>query len=265
MKVTTSHLSPDATIADASFGQINRGEMAATDLEALLKRFTSIDASQNQRHDPHVIVRLRDEAHLIRTSLGQLQLYNARDVSQPGSKIDLPELMALLEGSPAAAEPAGSAESAVPEQVSLPVRRRSSDWLAVVFLVVGLGLNVWGLARFFMREGEPPPEYTPITDPTQLAELRQQVAGIYATGIDAGSRVMTIKSDDRMEFALLAKDAAGALHQIRKFNDSFVWSRRHDGTVCLVTASRGQVVLGVDARPQHFGDKYRRLAYGKQP
>lgn len=266
MKVTTSQLSPDGTTADSSFGQIDRGPMSATEVEALLVRFAQIDASQNQRHDPQVIIRVRDEAHLIRTGRGQLLHYNARDVLQPGVKMALPELMALLEGMPAPAITPEAEEAPVLEAVAAPPRRKYHELFALVLLVAGLGMNLWALGQWLMRAKPPAPEYTPITDPAQLAELRRQVPGVYATGPDAGSRVMTIRADDGIEFALMAKDANGALQQVRRFKETFVWSMRRDGTLCLATAGRaGLVNLGPDHSPRFYGDTYVRVADGPKP
>jgi hypothetical protein len=264
MKVTTSQLSPDAVIADPSFGHVDRGEMSATEVEALLARFSQIDASQNQRHDPHVIVRVRDESHLIRASRGQLLLYNARDVLQPGVKMTLRDLMAVLEGMPAGDLSPDATESAVAEGVPPPPRRKYHELFALVLLVAGLGMNLWALGQWLLREKPPEPEYTPISDPAQLAELRRQVTGVYTTGPDAGSRVMTIKADDGIEFALMAKDSTGALQQIRRFKESFVWSKRRDGSISLATARTGYVELGPDHQPRFYGDTYVRIADGTQ-
>ena len=266
MKVTLSQLSPDATTADPSFGQNELGAMSAPDVEALLVRFARIDASQNQRHDPHVIIRVRDEAHLIRTGRGQLLLYNARDVLQPGVKMALPDLMTLLEGMPASNVTPEIAENPVLEAVAAPPRWKYHELFALVLLVAGLGMNIWALGQWLMREKPPAPEHTPITDPVQLAELRRQMSGIYTTGPDAGSRVMTINADDGIEFALMAKDTKGALHQVRRFKETFVWSRRRDGSLCLATAGRaGLVNLGPDQRPRFYGDTYGRIADGSRP
>jgi hypothetical protein len=262
MKVTTHQLSRDGATVDPASDQIDHGEMTAAELAALLTRFTSIDAIQNQYGDPHVIVRVRDEAHLIRTNRGRLHLYNARDVSQPSSPFELPALMALLEGSPAFA--AASVLAAFPDLDVIAPQRKHNGMLAVAILVVGLGLNLWALAQYLMRAHDlPPPECAPITDLTQLSELRRRVPGVYATGSDAGSRIMRIKPEGGIEFSLLARDPAGALHQIRKFTETFVWSRRRVGTLCLVTSSRGQVEIGADTDLRHFGDTYRRIAAGK--
>jgi hypothetical protein len=262
MKVTTHQLSADGATVEASTGVIERGEISATELQALLTRFAAIDAIENQYGDPHVIVRVRDEAHLIRTNRGRLHLYNARDVSQPAIQLGVPSLMALLEGNPEAAVSPVTPE--LPELDIIPPQRKHNVVLAVTILVAGLGLNVWGLAQHLRRDRDrPPPEYVTITEPARLASLQRKVPGVYATGSDAGSRLMTIRPEGIIEFALLARDSTGSLHPIRRFSDKFVWGQRRDGTVCLVTATRGQVELGADNESRHYGDRYLLLAGGK--
>ncbi|MBX3749793.1 MAG: hypothetical protein KF897_06875 [Opitutaceae bacterium] len=259
MKVTTENLNPACTVADAAFGRIDRGELSADELRALLANLAAVDPSQDQRHDPGIIVRVRDQSHLIRPARGQWLLYNARDVSQPGVKLALPELMAILEESapsPAGAEPAPEA-APVPEASP---RRNPRALVAVLLLAVGLGLNLWALAQWVLRERDPVPDCTPITDAAQLASLRRDLAGAYATGNEAGSRLLTIQASDRLELALLAADASGTLRPVRRLGYDFVWSRRRDGTICLVMDGRLQVVVGAEAATlQLSGDRYARL------
>ncbi len=258
MKVTTENLNPECTVADATFGRIERGELAPDDLQALLANFATVDASQNQRHDPGIIVRVRDKSHLIRPDRGEWLLYNARDVSQPGIKLGLPELMAHLQET---TPPPAAGESAM-ETPLVPMgtpRRNPKALLAGLLLAVGLGLNLWALAQWVLREPDPAPAYAPITDAAQLANLRRDLAGSYATGGEAGSRLITIQAADRLDLALLAADGSGALKSVRRLGYDFVWSRRHDGAICLVTNDRLQVIVGPDAGSLLLsGDRYTR-------
>jgi len=259
MKVTTENLNPDCTVADPAFGRIDRGELTTDALRKLLANLATVDASQDQRHDPGIIVRVRDKSHLIRPARGQWLLYNARDVSQPGVKLGLSELMAVLEESaplPIAAEPAAEASPA-------PVagsRRNPRALLALLLLAVGLGLNLWALAQWVLRERGPVPDCAPITDAAQLEILRRDFAGAYATGNEAGSRLLTVQAADRLDLALLAADAGGTLRAVRRLSYDFAWSRRRDGTICLVVDGRLQVVVTPEPATLHLsGDRYTRL------
>ena len=264
MKVTTENLNPECTAADATFGRIERGELAPEALQTLLERFAGVDASQNQRHDPGVIVRVRDKSHLIRPDRGQWLLYNARDVSQPGIRLALPDLMALLQEMPPPPAPAEQAEEAPGLPTPAP-RRNPRVLLAALLLAIGLGLNLWALAQWVLRDRGPEPDYAPITDAAQLENLRRDLAGTYATGDGTGSRVITIQAADRLDLALLAADATGTLRPVRRLSYDFVWNRRRDGAICLVTGDRLQVVLGPDAATLLLsGDRYARQQAAKR-
>jgi len=88
------------------------------------------------------------------------------------------------------------------------------------------------------------------------------VTGVYAIGADVGSRVMTIQADGGIEFALMAKDTDGTLHQIRRLKENFTWSKRRDGSISLATGRTGYVELGPDHRPRFYGDTYVRISDG---
>lgn len=263
MKVTTENLNPECTVADTAFGRIERGELSATELQALLANLATVDASQDQRHDPGIIVRVRDRSHLIRPARGQWLLYNARDALEPGIKLSLPELMAVLEDT---TPPSGASEPAPDAaQVSTATPRRNSQAiLAGILLAVGLGLNLWALAQWALREDAPSPAWEPITDSAQLETLRRDLGGAYATGSEPGSRTITIQPDDRLTLALLAADASGSLRQVRRLSYDFVWSRRRDGTICLVTGENVQVTVGPDSATLLLsGDQYQRQRVAK--
>lgn len=257
MKVITYQLSPDCTTAEASFGLRDCGELDTKAIGALLEKFTGVDAAQNHLHDPHVVVQARDEKYLIRTSLGRLHLYNARDTSQPGVEVTLPALLAVFDGiadrvaQPAAAEPE--------PLLSRPPPKRSRLPLGVALLAVGLGLNAWGLHQFLDQPVDPaPPVPTVITDPKVLDFLRQTLSGTYATGSAAGSRVITIGTDGTIKFHLLARGATpGETKAVRQTADTYNFGRRPGGGICLATGRHGQILAGADGSLFHYGDVYR--------
>lgn len=263
MKVTTEYLNPECTVADTAFGRIERGELTVDELQTLLVRFAGIDAGENQRHDPGVIVRVRDKSHLIRAARGQWLLYNARDVSQPGVRVSLPELMAVLQETPPPPAADQPADEPPPASAAAP-HGKPRALLAALLLAVGLGLNLWALAQWALRDRPPPPEHAPITDPAQLENLRRDLTGSYATGDEAGSRLIMVGPADRLDLALLAADASGTLRPVRRLGYDFTWNRRRDGAICLVTRDRLQVVVGPDAKTLLLsGDRYARQQVAK--
>jgi hypothetical protein len=256
MKVSSQSLSPDGTTADTPYGIIDRGDMDAQALTALLEKFAALDAVQNHEHDPHLIVRTRDSKYLIRTSGGQLHLYNARDTSQPAAVLSLPRLLEILAG-PAVTAGAASDE---PELLTpAPAGTKHRGVLAASLLILAVGLNAWGISQFLNQEEDPPPPaYTEITNPEQLNALRHQLAGSYATGREPGDRIITIASDGTIRFQLLAARAGGTSVPANAVDDTYAVGRRSGGLNCLVTAVSGQVEIGVDGTLRYYGDTYRR-------
>ena len=100
MKVTTINLSPSFDDVGPAHGTIERGDMTTSELSILLSEFVRIDPAANLEHDPKVLVRTPNTWHAIRTERGRLQLYDARDTSQPGVELER-EPGANMGGAPA--------------------------------------------------------------------------------------------------------------------------------------------------------------------
>ena len=260
-KVSTQNLSPDGATADARFGLQERGDLDPATLAALLEKLARIDAVQNHEYDPQVMVQVRDHKYLIRTSSGKLHVYNARNTSQPGVELALPALLALLGSTaPLPVSPADETPALAPAAA----RSKSRGGLAAVLLFIGVGLNAWGIYQFLHREEDPPPPaYTPVTDPVQTAVLARQLIGIYATGYEAGDRVITIAENGGVQFHLLVAGPAGALVPGNQTSDTYIFGQRSGGLNCLATAKSGQIDVGVDGSLLYFGDTYRRPTRAK--
>lgn len=258
MKVSTVNLSSNLTGVDPTHGTIERGEMSADALADLLAAFAEIDPALNLEHDPRVLVRTNDAWYAIRTERGRLYLYDARDTSQPGAEMDLPNLIAAIQNVPA---PAPVADSPEPELQPVPSRRKAKTVLATVLLLCGLGLNAWGVFQFFQRDrDEAPATYTPIKDDERTALYLRKLAGTHATGRAPGDRVISITRDGRISFDVMIRDAGGDVGIARGPAQTCGFGRRSDGSICLTTANSGQVGIGADGSLFYFGDTYRRIS-----
>jgi hypothetical protein len=257
LKVSTVNLSPDLRSIAAEHGVVERGEMDAAALSALLETFMAGDAAQNHEHDPQVIVRTPAAKFLIRTSGRQLHLYNARDVSQPAAVLTLP---ALLEAIASPGLSAGPAPEEPETFMPVPVRGKNRGALTALLLLLGVGLNAWGIYQFLDRTEEtPPPPYTAITDEAKVGLLRRQLAGSYATGAEPGDRVIVLTPAGEVKFQLLVAAAGNAPAVAEQSADTCLIGRRRDGLHCLVTTTSGQVDLRADGSLSYYGDTYRRI------
>lgn len=258
MKVSTVNLSSNLTSIDPVHGTVERGEMSVDALTDLLAVFSEIDPALNLEHDPRVLVRTKDAWYAIRTERGRLHLYDARDTSQPGTEMELAELLAAIQHAPA---PAPVAEIPEPEFKSPPSRRRTKAALATALLLCGLGLNAWGVFQFFQRDqDEAPATYTPINDDESTTLYLRKLAGTHATGRAPGDRVIRITRDGRISFDVMVQDVGGEIRIARGPVQLCGFGRRANGSICLTTANSGPVGIGADGSLFYSGDTYRRIA-----
>lgn len=257
MRVSTVNLSPNLDRVDPAHGTVDRGEMSASALGDLLAAFCETDPYLNLEHDPRVLVRTNDAWYAIRTERGRLHLYNARDTSQPGSEMDLADLIAAVHNAPASASPASPPETQLP---SSPLRRKSKAVPATVLLLCGLGLNAWGVLQFLHSEPvATPAAYSPINDGERTALYLRKLAGTYATGRAPGDRVISIARDGRISFDVLVRDASGEIRITRGPAQTCGFGRRASGAICLTTTNSGAVGIGADGSLFYSGVTYRRI------
>src|SRR5277367_3833364 len=96
-RVTTSHLGPDARRTRAAAEDMDRGELSAEELTALLDGFVEIDPADNEEQDPHILAAGRGAKLIIRTSRGRLQVYDVRDHAAPGIEMTVAGVLQRLD------------------------------------------------------------------------------------------------------------------------------------------------------------------------
>ncbi|MFZ5495199.1 MAG: hypothetical protein ACOZE5_07665 [Verrucomicrobiota bacterium] len=261
MKVSTVNLSPKLDGIGPAHGTIDRGEMTPGALTELLTAFQHIDPALNLEHDPQVLVRTSDAWHLIRTERGQLCLYNARDTSQPGAPMPLADLLAAIQGSPAAASTTDLPQSE-PEIVRAPpTRSKLASALAVVLLVGGIGLNAWGVYQLLPQEGaRPPVTYAPLKDDERTTLYLRKLAGTYATGNGPGHRIIHLTREGAISFDVLVQNSAGEIRIARGPAQTCGFGQRPNGAICLTTSASGPVIIRADGSLFYSGDTYRRIS-----
>lgn len=250
--VSTVHLSPDAAQADAAFGTVDRAEMTADELTALLDRFALVDAVENQTAEPFVIVTGRSGKFHVRTGRGKLYLYNARASVEPYAELTSTEIIAQLERDSVTAAPfsvATDTPSAEPARPP-PAPHRA---IAAAILAAGVALNGYTLYSVFYTEkvNERPP-LTLIIDQAEASARGREIVGTYATGDRPGDRIITIKTDGRVQFSEIGVKAGVAENA-----DTFRLGRR--GTrLCLSTVDSGVIDVVNLETLAYYGDTYRR-------
>lgn len=247
--VTTVNLSSDTTGADAAYGPSELGTLSAEEFTSLLSRFRHLDSRQNHDADPHLLVTAPAGRFLIRTGLGKLYLYNARDTTEPYSELSPEEIVAQLDRQ-LTSPPFAFNESVAPAAGPKPAPHYG---IAFAILVAGLALNGYTLYSVFYTESvNVSPPVVLLTDPAELDARGHEVIGSYATGSLPGDRVITIFADGRVRFFEL-----GAKDGLTNNTDTFKLGR-HDKKFCLLTAESGVIDLVNPDTLLYYRDTYRR-------
>lgn len=200
--VTLVNLAADARSAAVTLVPIEKSALSLEDLRALLQNFCDLDPVQNVVADPEIRVQGRTGRYLIRTGQKKLFLYDVLNRENPAQVLTLPELMAELDGSAAAAR-------AIPLEV--PAQMPGGDTLIGTATAPAAATANWKLlggmiaaaaillsAIVYLRlpaEGAgalPPLEPIP---PAELAATRLALAGVYMTGSQPGQHGMVIRDN----------------------------------------------------------------------
>src|SRR5580700_7844554 len=142
--VTTLHLDPDARRTRAGHEEMNRGDMDADELTALLDAFVEIDPADNEEHDPHIVAAGRGAKLIIRTSRGRLQVYDVRDHAAPATEMTPQAILQRLDRLESTSPFPGDADQPPP---TAPHRG-----IAFAMLALGLVLNGYILYSVFYVE-----------------------------------------------------------------------------------------------------------------
>lgn len=248
-KVTSVNLSSDTTAAAPDYGESDLGELSAAQLTALLERFAALDPVQNAAAEPGLRITAPAGHFLVRTGLGRLHLYNARDNTEPYADLTAEQIVALLDrpGEPDIASiPGGDAAAS---NINIPPNRG----IALAILLAGLALNGYTLySAFYTDSVHEKVAVTLLTDPAELAAQKQAVAGTYSTGDKNGDRQIEISADGRVTFSEI-----GNARSISNGADTFRIGRR-EKRICLTTADSGVIdVINIDT-VIYYRDTYRR-------
>lgn len=199
-RVSTVHLSADATRAEPGTGAIDLGGLSAGEVVLLLERFREVDAIENPEADPYIEILGRSGKYHIRAGRKRLFLYNARDTVEPYAELTPAEIIVQLEREVVTAAPF----LVSPREPEGRTRRPSTTQrgIAIAILAVGILVNAYTVYSVtYVENVNQIPEITLLTDAGEVAARRTEIAGTYATGNRTGDRVITVKTDGHVSFS----------------------------------------------------------------
>lgn len=247
--VVTVFLTPDARRADAALEPSEHRKMAREDLFVLLEQFRQISPVENLEAEPSINITGPGGKFIVRTGLGKLYVYNARDPSAPYAELTTSEFIAQLERAPASPPSAVEGE----EPTAQPPAKTPSRGIAAAILAAGLALNGYTLYSVsYVESVNPRLDVTLIVDPAERKMRQNDVVGTYATGNQPGDRIIVITADEQVAFSEL-----GARKREMEGRATYRLGRRA-GKLCLATASSGIIEVRDIDTIVYYRDTYRR-------
>lgn len=249
--VTTVNLTSDTSGADAALGPSDLGVLSAEEFNALLGRFSQIDARQNHDADPHLLVSASAGRFIIRTGQGKLFVYNARDTTEPYSELTAEEIVTQLDR-PLTTPPFAFTEAAAAPTTAEP-KPAPHYGIAFAILFAGLALNGYTLySVFYTVSVNDRPAVVLLTDAKEIDLRGHEMVGVFATGSQPGDRMITITADGKIKFFQL-----GGKDGFTNNTDSFKLGH-HDKRLCLLTLDSGVVDTAGPDTLIYYRDTYRR-------
>jgi hypothetical protein len=256
--VSTYGVSPDLQRVHPAFKTLNRGDLSRQRLLDLLEKYRAIETDWSPKAS-HVTIETASGRFIVRAPEKKLTL--AAVTETPDAAVAPPAAVAVPTTAPEV--PLTAAEIVerlgAPPVISFarpapPPVPRWQRITATVLLTVGFALIAYTLNSMFAPAGrKPASDITLVTDPADLKKRMSDVAGVFATGRQAGDRQLTISADGLLVFAEI-----GPRQALGNATETFRLGRRGNRT-CLVTTSGG-VIEALDFNTLvYFGDAYRRM------
>lgn len=260
--VTLINLSPDARTAALNEGSnVELAGVSPEALQALLAAFAEIDAVQNVTADPEIRIKTRRESYLIRTGQQKLFLYDVLNREAPAQVLTPEQVMAELDGSAMAARtaapfmmPGMAALAGAESEAAAPPRNEINLPRMTVMVVAIIGLVA---AIIYLRSpklGPPRPEAFKPAEATELAGLRQSLAGVYMTGELPGQHGLVFSTTGELKlFEVRALAAPGVIYASAEVG-------RLDGKIVLATNQPGGLIsVNAAGALLYCGETYQKI------
>lgn len=246
IKVTSIHLSEDLKSANSELGLIDHGQVSPETLKALLETFRHLDPVLNQEHDPHLLIQGASGRVKVKTNAAKLYLFD----ESGSTELSVDEILRIVRSQAPSFEEAGADDLELQ-----PQRKVLNQSIALSMLIVGLILNGYTLySAFYVDDVNLSPPLVLVTDPREYEKLRDQLAGSFLTGFEAGDRGIHLTAEGTLRLTL--QGSKGVI--TRETRHSYNLGRR-DNKLFVGLKPRGQIeVLNRDTL-LFYGDTYRRL------
>ncbi len=250
-RVSTVHLSADATHADPQAGTIELGELSAGEVVLLLEHFRDLNMIENLEADPYIEIYGHSGKFHIRAGRRRLFLYNARDTVEPYAELTPAEIIIQLERDAVTVAP--FVRPRIEPEDRPRMRPSFQRGIAVAILTVGLLVNSYTVYSVtYVEVVNQKPDLALLTEAGDIAARRTEVAGTYATGERTGDRVITLSPDGRVQFS-----EVGRTSRIAEVPETYQIGRSRGKLHLLTSAGDPIEILNLETLVC-YRDTYRR-------
>jgi hypothetical protein len=241
--VSTVGLSPDLKRAHPAFGTINRGDVSRQILRQVLEVFRELGTTEDAAL-ARIVIQAETGGFTVRVAAKQLSLIAEGQPSASAVPLATDQIIKRLE------QPL-PVEMGLPKPPPEPISRSVTS---LVLLCAGVALIAQALMRASAPGSvQPAKDITLIVDRADLKARQDAVTGIFATGQQAGDRLLTITPDGLVAFAEI-----GPRQSLGAGADNYRIGRRNQQT-CLVTTYSGVIEASAPNTLVYYGDTYRRI------
>jgi hypothetical protein len=251
-KVCTYNLSEDFKDASTEYGQRELGEVTLDDVQAVLEWFLLLDPVRNMEAEPYVSIEGEQNKVTVRLSGGKLFMTQARASEQGSMVVEIPDVLKAI----SAHADFTHFTTAEGQQILEPRRPTSTlnQGIGLTMLLLGLALNGYTVySALFIDSVHKDPSMTLISDPDQLDERRRLLAGSYATGNEAGDRMITLFPNGKLEI-----QEYGNKGRIRRQLTKEYLPGTSEGRLLLRLKPHGSIEVVNRDTLLFYGDTYRR-------
>lgn len=251
-RLTTVNISEDWLDAVPYLGQVDRGNISVDELNHILVRFSSLDASKLREVEPYLIVVGPKGRHIVRSLEGRLLLYRTDAPDAPPMEISPEAIISELGTIPDASDGSAAVQPIlVGDQRD---QKTANRVIALGILFVGLVLNGYTLySALYVDDVNRVPALTPITSQTEVQDYRQRFAGQYVTGNEPGDRGITLEANGSLRLFQF-----GDQHRVLNASTFDYVLGRRERRIFISVHGVGQIEVPDTQRLIFFGDTYKR-------
>ena len=267
IRCTLHNLENCATRTSDAPRTYHAGALPPDTVITLLDQFSRLDALENAKSEPEIVLETRRFKFVVRTGQGRLHLYDPRNPLEPAVVLTAAEVVAELDGTADAARSASLSRPPIPiaeppeaeimyvpkPPAALAVLRL---WHRLAFASVAFVCLAY-LGYPLVNADRAPTSNVgmePITDEAEITRHRGELAGVYMAGSQPGDHGIALSADGNLLLFQLNSNSPPS-----RLQDTFRFGQV--GHTLCVLGSQPETVIQVSGklRLTFAGESYERL------